>query len=162
MLVFLKAPTAQKMKFPIKDFFSKCDQIRSFLRIWSHFLKKSLMENFIFCAVSILGTTLFLLQINDLPDNVICNVAIYANDTNFCSKFHQASDLWQKLKLASELESDLRKTLDWGRKWFVDFNAGETHLTSFDRSNNSDAIAVKMNGFVLEEKLLFKLLGLSF
>ena len=42
--------TAQKMKFSIKDFFSKCDQIRSFLRIWSHLLKKSLIENF-FCAV---------------------------------------------------------------------------------------------------------------
>ena len=45
--------TAQKMKFSIKDFFSKCDQIRSFLRIWSHLLKKSLMANFIFCAVSV-------------------------------------------------------------------------------------------------------------
>ena len=43
--------TAQKMKSSIKDFFSKCDQIRSFLRIWSHLLKESLMENFIFCAV---------------------------------------------------------------------------------------------------------------
>ena len=40
--------TAQRVKFSIKDFFSKCDQIRSFLRIWSHLLKKSLMENFIF------------------------------------------------------------------------------------------------------------------
>ena len=43
--------TAQKMKFSIKDFFSKCDQIRRKLRIWSHLLKKSQMENFIFCAV---------------------------------------------------------------------------------------------------------------
>ena len=43
--------TAQKMKFSIKDFFGKCDQIRNFLRIWSHLLKKSLMKNFIFCAV---------------------------------------------------------------------------------------------------------------
>ena len=34
-----------------QDFFSKCDQIRSFLRIWSNLLKKSLMENFIFCAM---------------------------------------------------------------------------------------------------------------
>ena len=40
------------MNFPIKDFFSKCDQISRFLRIWWHLLKKSLMENFIFCAVA--------------------------------------------------------------------------------------------------------------
>ena len=39
------------MKFSVKDFFSKCDQNRNFLRIWSHLLKKSLIENFIFCAV---------------------------------------------------------------------------------------------------------------
>ena len=42
--------TVQKM-FSIKDFFSKCDQIRSFLWIWTHSLKKSLMGNFILCAV---------------------------------------------------------------------------------------------------------------
>ena len=39
------------MKFFIKDFFSKYDQIRSFMRIWSHLLKKPLMENFFFCVV---------------------------------------------------------------------------------------------------------------
>ena len=38
------------MKFSIKDSFSKCDQIRRKLRIWSRLLKKSLTENFIFCA----------------------------------------------------------------------------------------------------------------
>ena len=43
--------TAQIRKFSIKDFFSKCDQIRRNMRIWSHLLKKSVMENFIFCAV---------------------------------------------------------------------------------------------------------------
>ena len=40
------------MKSSIKDFFSKSDQIHSFLRIWSYLLKKSLMKNFIFCAVT--------------------------------------------------------------------------------------------------------------
>ena len=45
--------TAQKLKFSIKDFFSNCDQIRNFLRIWSHLLTKSLMENFIFCTVKL-------------------------------------------------------------------------------------------------------------
>ena len=43
--------TPQKMKFSTEDFFSKCDQIRSFLQIWSNLLKKSSMENLIFCAV---------------------------------------------------------------------------------------------------------------
>ena len=38
----------QKMRFSIKDFFSKCDQIRRKPQIWSHLLKKSLMKNFIF------------------------------------------------------------------------------------------------------------------
>ena len=43
--------TAQKIKFSIKDFFNRCGQIRRKMRIWSHLLKKSLIENFIFCAV---------------------------------------------------------------------------------------------------------------
>ena len=43
--------TAQKLKFSIMDFFSKYDQIRKKLRIWSHLLKKSVMENFIFYTV---------------------------------------------------------------------------------------------------------------
>ena len=43
--------TAQKMKFFIKDFFSKRDQIRRKLRILSYFMKNSLLKNFIFCAV---------------------------------------------------------------------------------------------------------------
>ena len=47
----MKTYTAQKMKFSIKDFFTKCDQVRRKLQIWSHLLKKFLIENFIFCAV---------------------------------------------------------------------------------------------------------------
>ena len=39
------------MNFPITDYFSKCDHIRMKPRIWSHLLKKSVMENSIFCAV---------------------------------------------------------------------------------------------------------------
>ena len=54
--------------------------------------------------------------------------------------------------------------VDWGKKWFVDFNAGETQLVSFDRSNNNGSIDVKMGGSILEEKssFSFKMLGLTF
>ena len=109
---------------------------------------------------SILGPTLFLLYINDLPDDVICNIAIYADDTTLYSKCDQASDLWQQLELASELESDLQDTVDWGRKWLVDFNAEKTQLVSFDRSKKTSD--VKMDGSILEEKTSFKMLGLTF
>ena len=111
---------------------------------------------------SIFGPTLFLLYINDLPDDVICDIAIYADDTALYSKCDQASDLGQQLELAFELESDLRDTVDWGRKWLVHLNAEKTQLVSFDWSNNTIAIDGKMDGSFLEEKSSFKMLGLTF
>ena len=62
---------------------------------------------------SILGSTLFLPDINDLPDDVIGNIAICADDTTLYSKCDQASNLSQQVEKASELESDLRDTVDW-------------------------------------------------
>ena len=52
--------------------------------------------------------------------------------------------------------------MDLGRKWLVDFNVGKTQLLSFDQSNNTCAIDVKMHGSVLEEKSSFKMLGFTF
>ena len=54
---------------------------------------------------SFLGPALFLLYVNDLPDDVICNIAIDADDTTLYSECDQVSDLWQQLELASELET---------------------------------------------------------
>ena len=116
---------------------------------------KSSPENPINAGVpqsSILGLTLFLIYIHDLPDDVICKIAIYADDTTLCSKSDQASDLWQQLELASKLESDLEDTVDWDKKWLVDFDTEKTRLVSFDRSNNTGAIDRKVDGSVLEEK----------
>ena len=65
---------------------------------------------------SILGATLFLLYINDLADYFICDIAFYVDDTTLYSNCGQVSDLWQQLQLASELESDLPDSVDWGKK----------------------------------------------
>ena len=111
---------------------------------------------------SILGPTLFLSYINDLPHDVICDIVICVDDTTLYYKCDQASGLWQQLELASELESDLRDTVDWGKKWLVDFNAGKTQLVSTGQSNSTGSIDVKMNGPVIEEKRYFKMLGLTF
>ena len=73
----------------------------------------------------------------------MCGIAIYADDTTLYSKCDQASYLWQQLELASELESNLRENVEWGRKWLANFNAGNTLLVPFD---------VKMDGSVLEKK----------
>ena len=56
------------------------------------------------------GAYTFPTIINDLPDDVICNIVIYADNTARYSKCAQASDLWQELELVSELESGLRHT----------------------------------------------------
>ena len=111
---------------------------------------------------SILGPALFLLYINEVLDDVICNIAIYADDSTLYSKCDQASDLWQQLELASEPEPDLQDTVGWGRKWLVDFNAEKTQLVSFDQSKNTGGIDVEMDGPALEEKASFKMLGLTF
>ena len=93
---------------------------------------------------SIIGPKFFLPYINDLSDDVICNIA----------KCDQASDPWQQLGLVAELESELQDIVDCGRKWLVDFNTENIQLVSFDQSYNTDAIEVKMDGSFLEEKIM--------
>ena len=86
---------------------------------------------------SILGPTLFLLYTNNFSDNIICDIAIF------------------------ELKSDLQDTVDWCKKWLVDFNTGKTLLFSFDQSKNNGSIDVKMDESALKEKSSFKMLGLT-
>ena len=94
------------------------DLISSFLsnrRLWVVLDGKSSQEYPVNAGVpqgSILGPTVFLLYINDLPDDVICDIAIYADDTTLYSKSDQTSDLWQQLERASDLESDLWDPVD--------------------------------------------------
>ena len=61
----------------------------------------------------------------------------------------------KQLELASEFKSDLLDTIDWGKKQLVDFDVGKNSIDSFDWSNNSGAIDVRMDGS-------FKILGVLF
>ena len=79
-------------------------------RLWVILDGKSLLEYPVNGGVlegSILSPTLFQLYINNLSDDFICNITIYADDTTLYSKCQQVSDLLQQLALASELKSDL-------------------------------------------------------
>ena len=62
--------------------------------------------------------------------------------------------------MVPQLESDLQDTVDWGRKWLVDFNAGKTQLVSFEQSNKTDVINLNMNGSYGGTS--FKMVGLTF
>ena len=91
------------MKFSIKDFFSKCDQIRSFLRNWSHSLKKSLMENFIFCEVKLIDWMLLLFL-----------AFIYGKEKSFLSEiFDQYSACYRNwvLNVKTNQPSDFARTI---------------------------------------------------
>ena len=65
---------------------------------------------------------------NDLPDDVTCSIAIYADDTTLYSKCDQTSDLWQQLELDSNLNLTHETLQAKGTKWFADFNAGKTQF----------------------------------
>ena len=58
---------------------------------------------------------------------------MYTDHTTLYSKCGQESDLKQQLKLASEFESDPRDTVNWGRNWIFDFNAGKLSLFHLTR-----------------------------
>ena len=91
--------------------------------------------------------------IYDLSGLVVFNIAIYPDDTNVYSNCDQAFDLWQQLRLASDLEADLtgHSGLDMNR--LVDFNAWKNSTFSFDRLNNW--CYLKMNGlFFMKKQLL--------
>ena len=90
-----------------------------------------------------------------LPENILCKIAIFADDNTFYSKYEQASHLCQQPELASGLESDLRDTVDCGKNWLVNLRAGKTQFVSFDWSSSSCAFDVKMEGTVLQEKSFF-------
>ena len=109
-----KDSTSQKLNFSIKDLFSICDQIRSLLRIWSHSLKKTLMENFSFCVVT--STTNCYKNMRIVPLGLR---EVYQVNVNFCITcfFYFCSNMSEidgKLKIKKnilQIKVDMKKNI---------------------------------------------------
>ena len=84
---------------------------------------------------------------------------IYADDITLYSTCDQALDLWQQLDLASQLESERRDTVDWGKKWLVDFNVGKTQLVLPDWSKTLVLLMQKCMGMFLRINHLLRCWG---
>ena len=98
--------TTQKVKSPIKDFFSKCDQIRSFLPIWLHLLKKSLMENFIFGAVQPLKAVGYFHEKLQLKFLHLRWLFIFQDHQKFCQMKIEQCDCGERFSL-SEVSTEV-------------------------------------------------------
>ena len=134
--------------------------IDSLERFWIESLHKNiqlrmeiLKAPFLVLHLSVYTLMVFLMMLSV----VLISMLIIVNQ-----KCDEASDLWKQLEQASELESDLQDTVNWGKKWLVDFNAGKTQLVLFHCSNNNGSIDGEMDGCILEEESSFKMLKLTF
>lgn len=110
---------------------------------------------------SVLGPTLFLLFINDLPDHIISKLAIYADDTTIYSCHDKTNSLFDKVEHAAFLEDDLRTVVEWGNDWLVTFNADKTKLLSINRYRQPCLPSIAMGGVDLPESDSIRLLGLT-
>ena len=109
----------------------------------------------------VLGPTLFLVFINDLPDEALSRIGIYADDSTVYSSI-TGSDQFEKVEMAAELEYDLRGIVEWGNRWLVTFNATKTKLLSFNHHRDPSLVPVKMNDIELPKSTSFRLLGWIF
>ena len=123
--------------------------------IWSLHKNTQLMLEFLQALILVLHFSSYIifimhfsLYINDLPDDVICNVANYGDDTTLYSKCDQASELWQQLELSFELESDLQGT-----------GLGQEVACSFQCCKNSTRFVWRSIGAILV-LLMWKWMGL--
>ena len=104
-----------------------------------HFSYYTLMTFLMMLSVILLSMLMILLSVLSVIRHLICG-----NNLNWLLNLNL-----------------IYETLDWGKKWLVDFNAAKAQLVSFDQSNNTGAIDVKMDRSVFEEKSSFKILGLT-
>ena len=102
---------------------------------------------------SVLGPLLFLIYINDLPDNLESVVKLFADDT---STYLSLEDVDQRSFI---LNSDLTKITEWAKKWKVDFNPTKTELMTLSTKTLPRTLPIKFDNTTLTETNKHKHLG---
>ena len=111
---------------------------------------------------SVIGPTLFLLYINDLPDNVVSKLVMYADDTTLFNSIDKTKDSPQRQQLCDTLNKDLQTVQEWGQQWLVSFNSSKTKSIRHTRSRDtSDLFDLQMCDTTLDEQQSISLLGLT-
>ena len=111
---------------------------------------------------SILGPTLFLLYINDLPDCLVSKLVMYADDTTlFNSNERLAKNTQQRQQLCDVLNEDLRRVSEWGANWLVSFNPSKTQSILHSRLKGDDDHSIKMSDNRIREQDSISFLGLA-
>ena len=109
---------------------------------------------------SVLGPTLFLIFINDLPDEILISfIDIFADDSTLYSS---SSPLSNVANISNLLSADLSSIVSWGEKWRVTFNAAKTNSVTFHHHQHPNFPNLNMNGVELAESNSHnRLLGLT-
>ena len=102
---------------------------------------------------SVLGLILFVIFINDLPDEVMCTAKIFADDTKL---FHCINSQEDRVLL----QDDLNRLVEWSRQWQMSFNASKCKVLHIGPSNHQTQ-EYSMNSTSLEPTTDEKDLGVT-
>ena len=87
---------------------------------------------------SVLGPTLFIIYINELPQIVSCECRLFADDTK----------LFNEIKCGENpsIQNDIDKLLDWSSKWLLKFNVDKCKIMHCGYTNPQKDIVMSENG----------------
>jgi hypothetical protein len=105
---------------------------------------------------SILGPLLFLIYTNDIVENIVCDIYLYADDTSLLSINENPGTA------AHNLNCDLQTLLKWSEKWFMSFNPTKTvSMQIYTKSKQNYTYPLIFNGVQIEEVDSHTHLGLT-